>query len=61
MAYCNLRRAPRIFRLDRIVELVDLSTGEFMPNPAGFARRIVNGRERAPRMRAVAGRRSGLS
>jgi len=35
-AYCELRRAHRTFRVDRIVEVIDMRTGEVHENPAEF-------------------------
>lgn len=39
-AYCHERRAPRAFRVDRIKELVDLSTGELC-DPQGHIDRLL--------------------
>ena len=38
-AYCHLRKATRTFLFDRIVEVIDLNTGEVLPH-ADFFRRV---------------------
>ena len=41
-AYCHERRAPRAFRVDRIRELIDLSTGEVC-DPHEHVERLISG------------------
>lgn len=42
-AHCHVRDRPRSFRIDRIVEMIDLSTGELLDPVSHFARLGVTG------------------
>lgn len=56
-AYCHEREAVRQFRIDRIEELVVLSTGEVIEDAAGFFDRLAG---RDPTAEALAGCRHAL-
>lgn len=42
--FCELRKENRTFRVDRILEIYDLSTGEIIDSPANYFSRLSNAR-----------------
>jgi hypothetical protein len=60
-AYCHLRKMARNFRLDRIVESVDVVTGEVYDPPHAFLDLVGLGLQEDTTLQAVAAARLGLT